>query len=142
MPKVLGNASQSLQLPKPGSTISIPLISKDGRERFLLDIERGRANSNKWKLQLRYRNVNILVRLDIGGAGHVNPPNAPNPSLSAYANKYIPTPHLQRYIEGFNDGWALPIPSVFTNLKDVGITWQEFLRYCNIEGAPPLQGSF
>jgi hypothetical protein len=133
--------NEEIHFPFPGSTERIELVSADGRERFILDLERGRL-ADKWKLQLRYRSTYILVRLDINGPGHLNPRNAPHRRLSRYAGRRIPTPHIQQYVEGFGDNWALPLPQQFTDPSDVSITWREFLQYCNIVDTPNLQGSF
>ena len=142
MEKRLANPSEVIRFPQPGSDISVPIVSSDGKQRFLLDLERGRL-SNKWKIQLRYRNVYILVRVDIGGGGHRNPPNAPYAWLHPYEGQRIECPHLQRYVEGYGDGWALPLPSTqFTSPVEVAATWADFLKYCNIVGTPILQGRF
>ena len=100
--KHLTRDAEEIHFPFPGSTETIELMSDDGRERFFLDMERGRLG-NKWKLQLRYRSIYILVRVDINGPGHVNPRNAPHRYLSRHAGRLIPTPHIQRYVEGFDD---------------------------------------
>lgn len=139
MDKQLVDPRRMVQFPIPGSTEDIPLESLDGRERFQLDIECGRLN-DKWKLQLRYRSAYILVRLDIGGGGHRNPRNAPTGRLAQYEGKTINTPHLQRYVEGYDDQWAIPVPPEFTNPNDIDITWRQFLNYCHIIVIPPLQG--
>ena len=59
----------------PGITeeITIPLISENQKEHFLLDIRRGRIDLKNGKYQTRGRKVIILVRLDFGGAPHRNP---------------------------------------------------------------------
>lgn len=126
--------------PLPGSDLTVPVVSIDGRERFLLDIEQGRrghgeAFVNKWKLQLRYGNTAILVRLETGGPAHPNPQDAPNRRLARYARQRVETPHIQRYVEGsgkHGDGWAFPPPPEFTALDDIAVTWREFLQYCYI----------
>ena len=133
------DTGQSISFPQPGQTITASLESLDGRERFQLDIESGNL-VRRWKLQLRYRSVEILVRLDMGGPAHMNPDNAPTRSLSAYAGKRIETPHIQRYVEGYNDRWALPLPSQFAPIDDIDVIWREFLKYCNIIVIPALQG--
>ena len=142
MEKRLANPSEVISFPQPGSDLSVQIVSTDEKERFLLDLERGRL-SNRWKIQLRFQNIQILVRVDIGGGGHRNPSNAPFGWLHPYEDKRIECPHLQRYVEGYGDGWALPLPSPkFTNPDDVATTWVEFLKYCNIVGTPMLQGRF
>ena len=80
MEKHLVDPSQSIAFPFPGESVTIPLESTDGRERFQLDLARG-SLATSWKIQLRNRQMYILVRLDVGGPGHGNPPKAPNPCL-------------------------------------------------------------
>jgi len=78
--------------PARGNAISIPLISTDKRENFLLDISRGRIDFQKVTYQNRCRQVIVLVRLDIKGPAHPNPDGTE-----------IPTPHLHLYREGYGD---------------------------------------
>jgi len=59
--------------PSLGGAISIPLVSIEKRERFLLDVHRGRINSLKGTYQTRARQVVVLVRLCFGGGPHRNP---------------------------------------------------------------------
>jgi len=133
---------EGMELPPPGQTRTFNARSKDGRERFQIDIERGRLDKDKWKMQLRYLGTEILVRLDIVGPAHPNPRNAPSRRLSEYEGRRIPTPHIQQYVEGFGDAWAVPPPPQFTQLDDIAVTWGEFLKYCNIAVFPATQGSF
>ncbi len=149
MEKRFNDTIDFLYLPEPGHDLVIPLVSVDGRESFLLDIEHGRlphpqrgdSSSDKWKLQLRYGDE-VLVRLDIGGPAHINPGRAPHRRLSRYAGRRIPTPHIQRYIEGQEDEWALPPPPDFTALSDITVTWREFIGYCSIIETPNIMGDF
>lgn len=138
--KVMGDAA--VELPIPGETLTIAVQSVDKREQFQFDIERGRRNKAKWKIQLRYRNVEILARLDIGGPAHPNPRNAPSRRLKQFEGQRIPSPHLQRYVEGFADNWAVPLPQEFTQPDDPLVTWEQFLRYCNVRKIPAAQGRF
>ena len=142
MEKKVDKGITEIRFPIPGDTVTIPLTSFDGRERFLLDIQRGRRVASNWGLQLRYRGTEILVRVDIGGASHPNPPNAPSRNLSPYEGKRIPTPHLQRYVEGYGDTWAVPLPGQFTNPRDDALTLEQFLKYCCVADYPPLQERF
>ena len=59
--------------PVLGGSISIPLISADRRENFILDMSRGKINLAKGTYQNRARQVVVLVRLDFGGQPHRNP---------------------------------------------------------------------
>ena len=135
-------ATDTFAFPIPGETLTMSAQTADGREQFQLDIARGRRNPDKWKMQLRYRNIDILARLDLGGPAHTNPRKAPTCALSRYEGQSMPTPHLQRYVEGFGDTWAVPIPQEFTDLSDPMVTWTQFLFYCNVTTAPASQGRF
>ena len=59
--------------PGLGGSLSIPLVSTDGREDFSLDLYRGRINLSKGRYQTRGHQIAILARLDFGGAPHRNP---------------------------------------------------------------------
>ena len=52
--------------PNDGGAITIPLLSTDGRESFLLDLRRSRIDLSKGTYQNRGRQVVVLVRLDTG----------------------------------------------------------------------------
>ena len=131
-------------LPEPGENLTFSLVSLDGRESFLLDIRRGRSgelSSDNWRLQIRH-DQEVLVRLETGGPPHTNPESAPSRRLARYAGQYVPTPHMQRYMEGQTYPWAFPPPSEFTKLDDIVVTWREFLDYCNLIEIPSVIGDF
>jgi hypothetical protein len=115
--------------PMGGQSVVLPLQSDDKREQFLLDLSRGRIDLLKVKMQNRGRQVVVLVRLDLGGAPHRNPDD-----------EEIPVPHLHVYREGYGDKWAVPVPADrFSNLADIWITLEEFMRYCNITQPPHIE---
>jgi len=117
--------------PDRGGAISIPLISRDRRENFLLDISRGRIDLAKTTYQNRARQVLVLVRLDLGGSPHRNPDG-----------QEISSPHLHIYREGFGDKWALPVPTdKFPNLTDPLALLGNFMRFCNVIEPPAIQGA-
>jgi hypothetical protein len=119
--------NQSWDYPQMGKSISIPLVSSDRREQFVLDLTRGRINLAKGTYQNRARQIVILVRLDFGGAPHRNPDGVE-----------VPSPNLHLYREGFGDRWAMPLSvSIFPNVEDAWKTLNDFMRYCNIT-QPPL----
>lgn len=99
--------SPFIALPAPGDSVTYPLVEKDGREPFQLDVNRG-FRIDKWTFQLRNRNITILVRLDIGGYPHPNPDRAPTGELHPFEGRRIECPHLQRYVVGFEDRWPSP----------------------------------
>ncbi|MGH8426889.1 MAG: DUF6978 family protein [Gammaproteobacteria bacterium] len=128
MEKQRVNEDQS-DFPMAGQSLVLPLQSVDRREHFLLDLNRGRIDLLKVKMQNRGRQVVVLVRLDLGGAPHRNPDG-----------QEIPVPHLHTYREGFGDKWAAPVPANrFTATNDVWRTLEEFLRFCNITQPPHIE---
>jgi hypothetical protein len=108
--------------PDLGGKVIVPLKSRDAREKFLLDLHRGRIDLHKVTFQNRARVVYVLARLDIAGPTHRNPDG-----------EEIPCPHLHVYREGFAHKWAIPLPS--DKFSVTGSSWellQEFLAFCNI----------
>ena len=128
MPKLRENEDQ-WPYPGLGGAVSIPLVSPDRRERFILDVSRGQINLLRGKYQNRARQVVILIRLDFGGAPHRNPDG-----------EEIECPHLHIYREGFGDKWAVPAPiESFFNTNDLWQTFEDFMRYCNVMVPPNIQ---
>lgn len=127
--------------PHPGEILTIPIVSIDKRDPFLLDINRrGRIRLTRCTYQERYRGIIILVRLDIDGQPHTNPDigAVPLSYLASYNGQTIKTSHLHLYVEGFMDRWAIPAPSdKFPNTGDLHKTLEDFFHYCNII-EPPL----
>lgn len=112
--------------PGLGGSISIPLVSVDKRENFLIDIGRGRIDLLKGTYQNRSRQVIVLVRLDFGGQPHRNPDD-----------EEISSPHLHIYREGYVDKWAVSVPTDrFTNISDLRQTLEDFMKFCNIIEPP------
>ena len=117
--------------PGLGGFVSVPLVSFDHRENFLLDISRGRIDLRKGTYQTRARDIVILVRLDFGGRPHRNPDG-----------EEIPSPHLHVYREGYGDKIAVPVPTErFSNVVDTWQTLIDFMDYCNVTKKPQLQRS-
>lgn len=127
--------------PVAGEKLTIPIESMDGREKFQLDISRGRIRLTKCTYQERYQSINILVRLDLDGAPHPNPDVnvAPLPFLTPYNGKTLQPPHLHLYVEGYMDKWAIPLPKDFTSPADLFMTFQEFCAFCNIKLMPLIR---
>ncbi len=124
--------SQAWSYPSPGNSVSIPLVSEDGREEFRLDLWHARINLSKSRQQTRARQVTPLVRLDIGGAPHRNPDGAE-----------VESPHIHHYREGYDDKWAEPIPAgAFRDLKNPVLTVEDFMRYCNVVEPPAIQANW
>lgn len=121
---------RSWKYPEEGGGLSIPLVSKDRREQFFLDVSRGRIDLKREKLQNRARQVAILARLETAGPTHRNPDDSE-----------IPCPHIHLYREGYADKWAFPIPADrFTHLEDAWQTLQEFIAFCNVTEPPTITG--
>ncbi len=119
--------------PDFGGAITIPLVSSDRRESFLLDLRRSRIDLAKGTYQSRGRQVVVLVRLDFGARPHRNPDG-----------EEIGSPHLHLYREGFGDKWAYPPPSDrFAHLDDPWRTLEDFMQFCNVVEPPIIrQGLF
>lgn len=124
-PKVK-TSDENYSYPNIGENLSIPLISENGRENFLLDVSRGRIELRRGKYQMRAHQVVILARLDFGGPPHRNPDG-----------EEITCPHLHLYREGYGDKWAYPVPAnSFRNLADLWVTLHDFMEYCNVVECP------
>lgn len=121
---------QTWKYPDFGGGISVPLISVDRRERFILDLQRSQINVAKGTYQNRARQVVVLVRLDFGGSPHRNPDG-----------NRVESPHLHLYREGFGDKWAFPVPDRFMDLNDPWQTLDDFMAYCNIVEPPAIRRS-
>jgi hypothetical protein len=115
----------------PGSDETHDLVGGDGKEQFLLDLARGSIRLSKLKFQTRAKKIVVLARLDVDGAPHTNPDGTP-----------LGRTHIHLYREGYEDRWAFPVRSdAFSDLADPGKVLDDFLRYCNVDGRPSLQGS-
>lgn len=121
--------NQNWDYPDLGGRISIPLVSKNKRESFILDISRGKIDLLKGTYQDRARQIIVLVRLDFGDQPHRNPDG-----------EEIRSPHLHIYREGYRDKWAVSISAnQFSNVSDLWQTLQEFMRYCSITDVPNIE---
>ncbi len=115
--------------PDLGGMMSVPLVSADRREQFVLDVGRARIDLAKGTYQNRGRQVVVWVRLDFGGASHRNPDG-----------EEIRSPHLHLYRQGFGDKWATEaLPDGFADLADPWRTLADFMRYCNIVEPPIIR---
>ena len=126
-------SDRSWTFPALGGKLSIPLISYDRREHFLLDFSRGSIELRKVKLQTRARQTVVLLRVDLFGTPHLNPDG-----------EEVPCPHVHVYREGFGHKWAYPLPADhFSDPGNLWVTLDEFLAYCNVTQAPEiLRGVF
>lgn len=114
------------------------LFEIDGREKFLLDLERSRIRTAKLKIQTRARSVFVLARLDINGTPHPNPPN----SIHRPGERLVGT-HIHLYHEGFADRIAyLPqdVPAFASLTSTDDLDWLvAFLRFSGVQTFPQIQ---
>ncbi len=131
------------EFPFSGEILSIPIVSIDEKESFLIDINRkGKIRLTKCSYQERFRGIIILVRLDIDGSPHTNPevPQVPLSHLNQYNGQTIQCPHLHLYVEGFMDKWAIPAPADrFSHTNDLYETLMDFFSFCNIIDPPIIE---
>lgn len=142
----------SYDFPLNGESLSVDLISEDGREDFILDISiekkvsRDAKETNR-KYQLRYQGEYILIRIDTKRP-HKNLERSDLSEsdierlehLKQYFGMEFPGPHIHVYVEGYGDAWAMPIPvDKFTRLHDPCETMDDFFAYCNIMEPPLIQ---
>jgi hypothetical protein len=114
--------------PDPGGKLTIPLVSPDKRENFILDITRAQIRLTKATYQNRARQAIILMRLDLDGPPHTNPDG-----------QEISCPNLHIYREGYGDKWASPLPAArYPNVRDLFSTFEEFMRHCYITQPPQI----
>ena len=117
------------EFPMLGGSLEIPLLSRDRKENFLLDISRGRIDLSKVKYQSRVHKIVVLARLDMQGAPHMNPDGAE-----------IKCPHIHLYREGYGDRWAFELSlDRFTDSTNVWQTLEDFMDYCNIVEDPHIK---
>lgn len=115
--------------PAPGRKQIRQLQSRDGREKFILDLWRGRIGSLNITMQNRARKTVVLARLDLAGPTHRNPDNSK-----------VATPHLHLYRKGERAAWAFPVPKdLISQLANPYKTLANFMTYCNIVEPPPIQ---
>ena len=134
-------SNDSYGFPRPGEKLTIPIISHDEQENFLIDVSRGRIRLTKCTYQERYQQMVILVRLDLDGPPHTNPEvvSVPLPYLLPCNGRTIDCPHLHLYVEGFMDKWAIPaLDDEFPDTTNLYATLLDFFRYCNIVEPPKI----
>jgi hypothetical protein len=114
------------------------LRSRDRRELFLLDVERGGRTHARLKFQTRARRTVVLARIDIEGKAHRN--------LSHYPHRpgeRITGVHIHIYREGFDDRVAyLPedLAAFQVPAYPHDLDWfTAFLDFCNIIDRPDIQ---
>jgi len=127
--------SRHWTFPAAGGFAQMELESLDGREKFVLDVNRkGEIKLTKCTYQERYRRDIVLIRLDIDGPPHSNPDGT-----------FVPCPHIHFYREGFDVKWAFPLPNGgFSDLTNLETTLLDFLKHCKVSdfGNLQMQGGF
>lgn len=113
-----------INFPEMGNYKQLDVVSKDGKEKFLIDINRKTSiKITKCTYQGRCRKDIVLLRLDIDGPPHTNPDG-----------EEIHPNHLHIYKEGHGTSWAIPIPTdKFSDVKDLLKILIEFLEYFKVE---------
>ncbi|MDR0564767.1 MAG: hypothetical protein LBG78_07535 [Azoarcus sp.] len=126
MEKVPASATDIFKFPSLGGRIEVPLVSRDKRESFSLDVQRKRI-SLKTKYQTRARNIVVLARLDFGSP-HRNPDE-----------REVGVPHLHLYREGYGDKWASEVPAgLLSNPDDAWQVLLDFMLYCGVVELPNI----
>lgn len=122
------------QLPMAGAKVTIPLLSADAKEAFILDVNRAGKLAVTFRVthQIRGRDVIPLVRLDVGGPDHFNPDGVK-----------IPCPHIHHYREGYGDRWATALPDAsfgtfFQKLTEFQTIFGDFLSHCRVVRPPTV----
>jgi hypothetical protein len=114
------------------------LLSRDRREAFLLDVERGGRTRARLKFQTRARRTIVLARIDIRGKAHRNLSHYPHRPGERFTGVHI---HL--YHEGFDDRVAyLPedLSAFALPPSHHDLEWfTAFLAFCNIIDRPDIQ---
>lgn len=127
MPK-RASSNDIYEFPAAGGRTSVPLVSHDGREAFLLDLSRGRIDLAKATYQNRARRVVPLARLDVNGRPHTNPDG-----------EVVSGTHLHLFREGFGLTWASAAPADrFSVPNDLTAALDDFLRFCNVDPGPNI----
>lgn len=113
-----------IEIPQSGEKKKIEIVSKDEKEQFLVDINRGSIDIYKCTYQERYNKHFPLIRLDISeNSFHRNPDG-----------KKIKGSHIHIYEEGYDMRKAYKIPDgIIKDKNDIIQTLIDFLEYCNVE---------
>ena len=114
------------------------LHSRDRRELFVLDVERGGRHRARLKFQTRARKTIVLARIDISGKPHRNLEHYPHRPGERFTGT-----HIHMYHEGFDDRVAyLPedLPEFRIPATTNDLAWlSAFFDFCQIVDVPPVQ---
>lgn len=119
--------------PLSGEKITLDLTDLDGREKFLLDVNRrGRLILSRCTFQKRYQSTTILIRLDLDNHKvHMNPNHTK-----------IIGPHIHIYRENYDDKWAYSLEKANFpeyDRSELSSAFYAFCDYCNIKELPNIQ---
>jgi len=134
--------NDNYNFPAKGEYLTIPIISVDRRDTFIIDVCRHRIRLMKCTYQERFKGNIILIRLDINGPPHINPEVATVPFsyLNDYNGVRLDCSHLHIYIENFADKWAIPVPEdKFPRIDSLYDTIYDFFNFCNITEIPNVR---
>ena len=139
LPKRFETGVTLIELPRQLSfDLEYPLLSMDGHDRFLLDLERGLKKRIRLKYQMRAHKVCVLARLDMDGRSHRNPPDAPH-----RAGERLIGHHFHLYREGFGDRVAFypdEVAGFAVPSDNSHISWLlAFLAFCHVGQTPIIQ---
>lgn len=141
MPKI-PKEKRTYLFPGKGTKLTIPFLSSDYKEEFLLDISRYEIKVSKITYQNRAKKIFPLRRLDIDGPPHKNPftEKVPLPLLAPYNGADIGCPHLHLYVESYMDKWAIPAEiALDLRVNDLFENMLVFSNYCNIINLPTIE---
>lgn len=128
--KNIRDTNVTFSFPITGDYKKIDLDSADGKQSFIVDVNRkGCVNLiKKCTYQGRYQRDTPLLRLDVGGADHMNPDG-----------QIIRGNHLHIYREGYGDSFAIVAPPDISNADDLFQTLIDFLVYFKTANARFLE---
>lgn len=119
-------------LPGCNQKLQLEVSSMDNKESFIVDVDRSGKIEMKSKVQERYLNNQILIRVEVNAPPHTNPDG----SITSRN-------HIHIYQEGYNISWAYDLEefdeNLFNNLKNFNKVFIDFCSYCNIELNDSLQ---
>lgn len=136
-------ARAEFAMPSSGEGRTFQLESLDGRDAFLIDVNRrGKIKLTRCSYLERFRIVDILARFDIDGPPHTNPTAIAPPLtiLTPYNGMTLPCPHYHFYVEGYDDRWAIPAADAgFQQTRDLVAALREFMLHCGVQDVPTIQ---
>lgn len=140
---------EEIDFPRYGEKSTENAVGINSKEKYLFDINRGRVHLKKVTLQNRIQKTIILLRLDIGGPPHSNPPID-----DEHAPEVLHGPHLHVYSPEFGDSMAYKLNDPFLNKinprfdiekfntkSDIEL-YKSFLEFCNVANMPTIIAQF